>query len=65
MEVGKDFILDIFGLGACMNALLLIWKFPNEYRKHVSPGAIHTVMNFLGMAKGHKCRGSGYDEILI
>ena len=49
-----------------MKALPLIWKFPDEYRKHVvTPGPFHTGMNYMGMVTGHKYRGSGYAEILI
>ena len=49
-----------------MKALPLIWKFPDQYKKHVvTPGPFHTGMNYIGMLTGHKCRGSGYSEILI
>ncbi|KAG1678651.1 hypothetical protein GQR58_013324 [Nymphon striatum] len=47
-------------------ALPLIWKFPEEYKKHViTPGPFHTVMNYIGMLTGHKCMSSGYSEILL
>ena len=66
MEVGQEYVLNTFDLGGCMKALPLIWKFPDEYRKHVvTPGPFHTGMNYMGMVTGHKCRGSGYAEILI
>lgn len=49
-----------------MKALPLIWKFPDEYKKHVVlPGPFHTGINYMGMVTGNKCRGSGYSEILI
>ena len=49
-----------------MKALPFIWKFPDEYKKYVvTPGPFHTGMNYIGMVTGHKCRGSGYSEILI
>ena len=66
MEVGQEYILNTFDLGGCMKALPLIWKFPDEYEKHVvNPGPFHTGMNCMGMLTGHKCKGSGYAEILI
>ena len=49
-----------------MKSLPLIWKFSEEYKKHIiTPGAFHTGMNYIGMLTDHKCRGSGYAEILI
>jgi hypothetical protein len=66
MEVGQEYVLNTFDLGGCMKALPLIWKFPDEYKKHViTPGPFHTGMNYINMLTGHKCRGSGYSEILI
>ncbi|KAK0148594.1 hypothetical protein N1851_011079 [Merluccius polli] len=66
MEVGQEYVLNTFDLGGCMKALLLIWKFPDEYEKHVvTPGPFHTGMNYMGMVTAHKCKGSGYAEILI
>ena len=66
MEVGQDYVLNTFDLGGCMKALPLVWKFPEEYRKHIiTPGPFHTGMNYMGMLTGNKCRGSGYSEILI
>ena len=65
-EVGQYYVLNTFDLGGCMKALPLIWKFPDEYERHVvTPGPFHTAMNYIGMVTGHKCRGSGYAEILI
>ncbi|KAK3748756.1 hypothetical protein QZH41_020323 [Actinostola sp. cb2023] len=65
-EVGQEYVLNTFDLGGCMKALPLIWKFPDEYKKHVVlPGPFHTGMNYMGMVTGNKCRGSGYSEILI
>lgn len=65
IEVGQEYVLNTFDLGGCMKALPLIWKFPNEYKKHVvTVGPFHTGMNYMGMVTGHKCRGSGYSEIL-
>lgn len=66
MELGQEYILNIFDLGGCIKALPLIWKFPDEYKKHVvTHGPFHTTINYMGMVTGHKCRGSGYSEILI
>ena len=65
-EVGQEYVLNTFDLGGCMKALPLIWKFPEEYKKHVvTPGPFHTGMNYINMLTGHKCLGSGYSEILI
>ena len=64
MEVGQENVLNTFGLGRCMKALPLIWKFQDEYRMHVAtPGPFHTGMNYMGMVTGHKYMGSEYDEI--
>lgn len=66
MEVGQEYVLNTFDLGGCMKALPLIWKFPDEYEEHVvTPGPFHTGMNYMGMVTAHKCKGSGYAEILI
>ena len=66
MEVGQAYVINTFDLGGCMKALPLIWKFPDEYKKHVVlPGPFHTGMNYMGMVTGNKCRGSGYSEILL
>ena len=59
-EVGQAYVLNTFDLGRCMKALPLIWKFPDEYKKHVIiPGPFHTGMNYKGMVTGNTCRGSG------
>ena len=66
MKVGQEYVLNTFDLGGCMKALPLIWKFPDEYKKHVvTPGSFHTAMNYMGVVTGRKGRGSGYAEILI
>ena len=65
-EVGQEYILNTFDLGGCMKALPLIWKFSDEYKKHiVTPGPFHTGMNYMGMITAHKCKGSGYGKILV
>jgi len=65
-EVGQEYVLSTFDLGGCMKALPLIWKFTDVYKQHVvTPGPFHTGMNYMGMVTGHKCRDSGYSEILI
>ena len=49
-----------------MKALPLVWKYPEKFKEHVIiPGPFHTSMNYIGMIKNHKCRGSGYGEILL
>ena len=63
--VGQQYVINTFDLGVCMKALPLIWSFPEKYSSHVViPGQFHTVMNYIGMITAHKCRGSGYAEIL-
>ena len=65
-EVGQKYTINTFDLGVCMKALPLIWKFPEQFKIHiVLPGQFHTGMNYIGMITGHKCRGSGYTEILF
>lgn len=65
-EVGQKYTINTFDLGVCMKALPLVWKFPGKYQHHlVLPGQFHTVMNYLGRITNHKCRGSGYAEILL
>ena len=64
--VGQKYVLSCFDLGGCMKALPIIWKLPDEFKRHVvTPGPFHTTMNYLGMLTWNKCRGSGYAEILI
>ena len=65
-EVGQDWVLNTFDLGVCMKALPIIWKWPDEFARHVVMiGPFHTSMNYIGMIAGHKMRGSGYTEILL
>lgn len=65
-EVGQKYVLNTFDLGGCMKALPLIWKYPQKYKNHViTIGAFHTAMNYLGMVTAHKCKGSGYAEIIV
>jgi len=65
-KVGQKYVLSTFDLGGCMKALPLIWYYPGLYQHHVvSPGAFHTVMNYLGALTNRKCSGSGYAEILV
>jgi len=66
VEVGQEYVLNTFDLGGCMKVLPLIWKDPGKYEKHiVTPGPFHIWMNYIGMLTGHKCKGSGYAEILV
>ena len=66
LEVSQVYVLNTFSPSGCMNALPLIWKFPDEHNKQVViPGPFHTGMNYKAMVTGSKCRGSGYTEILI
>lgn len=64
-EVGQYYALSTFDLGGCMKALPLIWKYREQYKRHVVMiGPFHTSMNYLGTLTGNKCAGSGYAEIL-
>lgn len=65
-EGGQKYVINTFDLGVCMKALPLVWQWPDKYKKHIIlPGQFHTAMNYMGMITGHKCRGSGYAEILL
>ena len=61
IEVSQAYVLNTFDLGGCMKSLPLIWKFPDEYRKHVVlPGPLHTGMNYSGASqpKPHRHQGN-------
>ena len=61
--VGREYVINTFDLSVCMKALPLVWKYPDQYSKHIIfPGPFHTKMNLLTKKKA---RGSGYAEILI
>lgn len=65
-EVGQKWVLNTFDLGVCMKALPIIWRWPEEFGRHVTMiGPFHTCMNYIGMLTGHKMCGSGYAEILF
>ena len=64
--VGQKYVINTFDLGVCMKALPLVWKYPEQYTKHIIfLGPFHTKMNFIGMLTKNKARGSGYAEILM
>ena len=61
--VGQEYVINTFDLSVCMKALPLVWKYPDQYSKHIIfPGPFHTKMNLLTKKKA---RGFGYAEILI
>ena len=65
-EVGQKYVLSTFDLGVCMKALPIIWRWPEEFSKHiVMIGPFHTSMNYMGMLTGHKMLGTGYAEIIM
>lgn len=65
-EGGQQYVINTFDLGVCMKALPLLWSDPDKYKQHiVLIGQFHTLMNYMGRLTGHKCRGSGYSEILL
>ena len=33
--VGQLYVLNTFDLGGCMKALPIIWKYPEEYKRHI------------------------------
>ena len=64
--VGQEYVINTFDLGVCMKALSSVWKYPDQYSKHIIfPGPFHTKMNFIGMLTKKKARGSGHAAILI
>ena len=64
--VGQEYVINTFDLVVCMKALPLLWKYPDQYSKHIIfPGPFHTKMNFIDMLTKKKARGSGYTDILI
>ena len=65
-ESGQQYVVNTFDLGACMKVLPFVWKNSETYKNHIIlPGPFHTIMNYIGVITGHKCRGSGYSEILL
>ena len=65
-KVGQRWVINTFDLGVCMKALPIIWRWPNEFAKHVTlAGPFHTSMNYNGMLTNHKMLVSGYKGILF
>ena len=63
--VGQKYVINTFDLGVCNEALPLVWKYPDQYSKHIIfAGPFHTKMNFISMLTKKKARGFGYAEIL-
>ena len=51
--VGKEYVINTFDLGVCMEARPLVWKYPDQYSKHIIfPCPFHTKMNFISMLTG-------------
>ena len=64
--VGQVYTVNTFDLGVCMKSLPIIWKWPDEFQKHIiMTDQFHTEIDYIGMLTGHKAKGSGYGEILI
>ena len=62
----QKYTFNTFDLGVCTKALPLAWKYSECYEFHViTPGAFHTGTDFIGMLTARKCRGSGYQDILL
>ncbi|KAL7384832.1 hypothetical protein ABVT39_009653 [Epinephelus coioides] len=65
-EVGQPYTINTFDLGVVMKACPIVWKYEEEFNKHVIIlGKFHTTMNYIGRLTGRKCLGAGYAEILI
>ncbi|KAL0968924.1 hypothetical protein UPYG_G00273790, partial [Umbra pygmaea] len=65
-EVGQPYTINTFDLGVVMKAYPIVWKYEEEFSKHVIlVGKFHVAMNYMGKLTGHKCLGAGYAEILI
>uniref|UniRef100_UPI00358E5A97 uncharacterized protein n=1 Tax=Myxine glutinosa TaxID=7769 RepID=UPI00358E5A97 len=65
-EVGQSYTINTFDLGVVMKACPIVWKYGEEFSKHVILiGKFHTAMNYMGRLIGRKCLGAGYAEILI
>ena len=63
---GQEYVINTSELGVCMKVVPLVWKYPDQYSKHIIfPGPFHTKMNFRGMLTKKKARGVGYAEILV
>ena len=65
IEVGQKWVISTSDPGVCMKALPIIWRWPEEFAKHVVViGPFHTSMNYIGTLTNKKMRGSRYAEIL-
>ena len=59
-------MINTSDLRICMKAFPVVWKYPDQYSKHIIfPGLFQTKMNFIGILTKKKARGSGYAAILI
>ncbi len=48
-EVGQPYTINTFDLGVVMKACPIVWKYEEEFSKHVIlVGKFHTVMNYMG-----------------
>ena len=63
--VCEKYAINIFDLGVCMEALPLIWTFPDKFKEHfVIPGPSHTEVNFIGMLSNQKMQDLGILRLL-
>lgn len=55
-EVGQPYTINTFDLGVVMKACPIVWKYEEEFSKHVILiGKFHTAMNYIGKLTGRKC----------
>ena len=57
-------MINTFDVRVCMKTLSLVWKYPDQYSKHIFLGRSHTKMKFIGKLTKKKI-GSGLVGILI
>ncbi|KAL8594141.1 hypothetical protein ACOMHN_047881 [Nucella lapillus] len=63
-EVGQNYVVTTFDLGACMKAFPLVWNQPLRYQQHIIlVGTFHTICAYLKVI-GKKMEGSGLSDIM-
>ena len=62
-EVGQQYTINTFDLGVCMKALPPNIEVPRQVQQ--SHNSARAILHCNDMITGHKCRGSGYAEILL
>ncbi|KAL8570929.1 hypothetical protein ACOMHN_023602 [Nucella lapillus] len=63
-EVGQNYVVTTFDLGACMKAFPLVWNQPLRYQQHIIlVGTFHTICAYLKVI-GKKMEGSCLSDIM-